>query len=141
MLWPDEDRSRIESRFDSFCKTVMKNYARDWYRAKRRRGANEVLFSELPDGALIEPIHIDRMDSLERHRFDDLGRTVSIEDDNLAWALSALSQRKRQIILLSYFFGMTDQQIGVRLNVVRSTIQATRTKALREMRELLETQK
>lgn len=141
MPWSEADRNRIESKFDSFCKTVLKNYARDWYRAKRRKSNNEVLFSELPEDIWIEPVHIDQIKFLDRYDFHDLGFTVSIENDALAQALSTLSKRKRQIILLSYFFGMTDQQIGDRLHAVRSTIQAARTKALREMRELLEKQK
>ena len=100
-----------------------------------------MLFSKLPEDIWIEPVHIDQINFLDRYDFRDLGFTVSIENDALAQALSTLSQRKRQIILLSYFFGMTDQQIGDRLHAVRSTIQAARTKALREMRELLEKQK
>ena len=58
---------------------------------------------------------------------------------NLGAGLS-LSGRKRQIILLAYFLDWTDQQIGERFHVVRSTVQAARTKALKEMRDLLEKQ-
>lgn len=60
-------------------------------------------------------------------------------DDDTAILLS-LSGRKRQIILLAYFLDWTDQQIGERFHVVRSTVQAARTKALKEMRDLLEKQ-
>ena len=59
MQWSDEDISCIEGKFDSFCKTVLRNFARDWYRAKQRHHATEVLFSELPNGQLFEPIHND----------------------------------------------------------------------------------
>lgn len=124
----------------SVCKTVLRNFARDWYRAKQRRGKNEVLFSELADDHLLEPIHIDPISPAEKYFFDDLERSVAIENDALAQALHSLSGRKRQIILLAYFLDWTDQQIGERFHVVRSTVQAARTKALKEMRDLLEKQ-
>lgn len=140
MPWTEEDIRRIEGKFDSFCKTVLRNFARDWYRAKHRRRKNEVLFSELPDGRYLEAIHIDPITSAEKHFFDDLEQSIAIENDALAQALHSLSGRKRQIILLAYFLDWTDQQIGERFHVVRSTIQAARTKALKEMRDLLEKQ-
>mgnify|MGYP002604253725 FL=1 len=118
----------------------MRNFARDWYRAKQRHGRNEVLFSELPDDHSLEPIHIDPISPTEKYFFDDLERSIAIENDALAQALHSLSGRKRQIILLAYFLDWTDQQIGERFHVVRSTIQAARTKALKEMRDLLEKQ-
>lgn len=140
MRWSDEDVRRIEGQFDSFCKTVLKNYARDWYRAKRRRRANEVLISELPDGFSLEPVHMDQYEWSDRYSFFDLEQPISVENDALVQAISALSERKRKIILLSYFCGLTDKQIGDKLHTVRSTVQAARTRALKEMRELLEKQ-
>lgn len=140
MQWSDKDISRIEGKFDSFCKTVLRNFARDWYRAKRRHHATEVLFSELPDGHLLESIHNDPICPLEQYLFDDLELPININNDVLAQALLQLSRRKRQIVLLAYFCDWTDQQISERFHVVRSTIQAARTKALKEMRELLEKQ-
>lgn len=138
MQWSTDDISRIEGKFDSFCKTVLRNFARDWYRAKRRHHATELLFSELSDGQLFEPIYNDSISPVEQYLFDDLEQPISINNDALAQALHTLSKRKRQIVLLSYFCGWTDQQIGERFHVVRSTIQAARTKALKEMRKLLE---
>lgn len=67
--------------------------------------------------------------------FYDLGRPIGSENDALARAICALPSRKRQIVLLSYFCGLTDKQIGVKMNRVRSAIQASRTRALKEMRE------
>ncbi|MBS6545988.1 MAG: sigma-70 family RNA polymerase sigma factor [Butyricicoccus pullicaecorum] len=52
-----------------------------------------------------------------------------------------LSPRERKIILLFYFLGWTDQKIGIRLHVARSTIQKARMKTLQEMRKTIEKQK
>ena len=87
MQWSDKDISRIEGKFDSFCKTVLRNFARDWYRAKRKHHATEVLFSELPNGQLFEPVHNDPICPLGQYLFDDLELPINITDDALAQAL------------------------------------------------------
>ena len=86
MQWSDKDIFRIESKFGSFCKTVLRNFARDWYRAKRKHHATEVLFSELPDGHLLESIHNDPICPLEQYLFDDLELPININNDALAQA-------------------------------------------------------
>ncbi|MEF2715126.1 MAG: sigma factor-like helix-turn-helix DNA-binding protein, partial [Bacteroides uniformis] len=44
------------------------------------------------------------------------------KNELLAEALNALPERKRDIILLSYFLDMSDAEIGELLNVVRTTV-------------------
>jgi len=56
----------------------------------------------------------------------------------LAQALEDLSDEKRDIILLSYFLDMTDQEIADKLDAVRRTVQYKRARALEEMRTGLE---
>ena len=110
MQWSYKDISHIEGKFDSFCKTVLRNFARDWYRAKRKHHATEVLFSELPNDQLFEPLHNDPICPLEQYLFDDLELPINITDDALAQALRQLSRRKRQIVLLAYFaIGLTSK--------------------------------
>lgn len=141
MRYSRADVNRIEGKFDSFCKTVLKNRARDWYRKKDRQQKREVLFSDVPPRVHIEPSCFDFITCIECQVFHALGRTVMIENDLLADALRMLSSRKRQIILLSYFFGWTDQKIGMRFHTARSTIQAARIRTLQEMREIIEHQR
>ena len=88
-----------------------------------------------------EPSCFDYIMCIECQAFYALDRMVMIENDLLANALRMLSPRKRQIILLSYFFGWTDQKIGIRFHTARSTIQAARMRTLQEMREIIENQR
>jgi len=67
-----------------------------------------------------------------------LGYDVAVKDDLISTALAALSEQKRDIILLSYFLDMTDQEIGKKLNMVRRTVQYQRTSSLRQLKKLLE---
>ena len=141
MRYSRADINRIEGKFDSFCKTVLKNRARDWYRKKERQQKREILFSDVSPGLHIEPSYFDYIMCIECQAFYALDRMVMIENDLLANALRMLSPRKRQIILLSYFFGWTDQKIGIRFHTARSTIQAARMRTLQEMREIIENQR
>ena len=141
MRYSRADINRIEGKFDSFCKTVLKNRARDWYRKKERQQNREILFSDVSPGLHIEPSCFDYIMCIECQAFYALDRMVMIENDLLANALRMLSPRKRQIILLSYFFGWTDQKIGIRFHTARSTIQAARMRTLQEMREIIENQR
>ena len=58
--------------------------------------------------------------------------------DLLAASLAQLPDKKRDIILLSYFLGMTDREISEQLNVVRQVISRRRGSILKELREYLE---
>lgn len=138
MQLSDADIHRIKAQFDYFCKKVLRNHARNLKRKNLRQSRKEIVFSGLPDETVIGAIHIDRIICLGGNLFDDLTYPISIEKDALAQALRTLSQRNRQIILLTYFEDLTDQQIGKQLNAVRSTVQAARSRALKEMREMLE---
>ncbi|MDR2571941.1 MAG: hypothetical protein LBD23_16815, partial [Oscillospiraceae bacterium] len=53
-------------------------------------------------------------------------------------ALRSLPERKRDIILLSYFLELSDGEIGKKLNLIRSTVQYQRTSTLRELKKMME---
>ena len=60
------------------------------------------------------------------------GFDVLVKNELLAEALNALPERKRDIILLSYFLDMSDAEIGELLNVVRTTFSGTGNPRLRK---------
>ena len=55
----------------------------------------------------------------------------------LADAIAQLPEEKRNVILLSYFLGMSDREISERMNVVRQTISKRRLVTLNELRKYL----
>ena len=57
--------------------------------------------------------------------------------DLLAGALMQLPESKRDVILLSYFLGMTDREISDKLNIVRQTVSKRRLVTLKKLREYL----
>jgi RNA polymerase sigma factor (sigma-70 family) len=130
-------RETIRHQFDSFCKKVLREEYRDCVREAQRRLQYEVSFSELSPQELDQLYVVDEYPS-DSHHFSVLGYDVPVKDDLISAALDALPEQKRDIILLSYFLDMTDQEIGEKLNMVRRTVQYQRTSSLNQLKKLLE---
>jgi RNA polymerase sigma factor (sigma-70 family) len=123
--------------FDSFCKKVLRGTVRNHYAAQKRRAEREVNLSELSDAELAKLATVD-VYSLDETVFDVDGEVITVQDTDLADALKQLSPDKLEIVLLSYFTGMTDREIAERIDVARRTVAYRRTSSLRELRKLLE---
>ncbi|WP_449241183.1 sigma factor-like helix-turn-helix DNA-binding protein [Desulfoscipio gibsoniae] len=52
--------------------------------------------------------------------------------------MEALPEKKRNIILLSYFMDMSDAEIGELTNLVRTTIYRHRTSLLQQIKKYME---
>ena len=63
---------------------------------------------------------------------------VEVESPNISAALEALPDKKRDIVLLSYFLDMSDTEIAQRLNLANSTIHFHKTSSLKMLKKLLE---
>ena len=135
-LTPSQKKT-VRHQFDSFCKKVLREEARDYIRSLNRLSEHEVPISELSEEQMSQLYVLDEHPS-ELASFDVQGYTVAVRDERLADALASLSEEKRSIILLSYFLNMTDQEIADKLNSVRSTVQYKRTSSLKEIRERME---
>ena len=70
--------------------------------------------------------------------FNVLGIEVWVENDKLSEALKALTEKKRNIILLSYFMDMADGEISHFIKIPRSNVQYHRTKTLETLRKYME---
>ena len=123
--------------FDCFCKKVLKNELRDFYDEIKRRRDKEVSFSELSERELEQLATTDSYFATEQI-FNVLGHDVVVCDESIAEALRSLPERKRDIILLSYFLELSDGEIGEKLNLIRATVQYQRTSTLRELKKMME---
>ena len=130
-------RKTIQHQFDSFCKKVLREEYRDCVREAQRRLEHEISFSALSPQELDQLYVMDEY-STDSYHFSVLGYDVPVKDDLISAALNALPEQKRDIILLSYFLDMTDQEIGEKLNMVGRTVQYQRTSSLKQLKELLE---
>lgn len=114
--------------FQSFCKRVLHNEACNAHEEIRRRRAKEVSFSDL---ALHEERQLYTLDKYFQDEeaepsYQQAGKKITPK--LLLEAIRTLPEEKRTAILLYYFEGMTDVEIGKLFNTSRSTIQYRRTK-------------
>ena len=128
-----EKQSRIRKQFDSFCKTLLKNEMIDYERERSYRLKHEVSFSELTQEELSRMTNTDEY-IVESEVFRVLDYDVEVKDELIGEALKYLPEKKRNVILLSFFMDMTDTEIAKHMNLVRSTIHHHRVSSLQAFR-------
>jgi RNA polymerase sigma factor (sigma-70 family) len=129
------DKQRV---FDSYCKKVIKNEARDYHKIMKRRRNKEISFSALSQKKLEQLSTMDMYFATEQI-FNVLGDDIVVTNESVAEALRNLpEQRNRDIILLYYFLELTDGEIGKKLDMIRSTVQYRRQSTLRELKKIME---
>ena len=126
----------IQNQFGGFCVKVLKNEARKIQNEHTRQQEREVSLDDLSPADL-EQISCEDQYFSGEHTFEVDGLPVVVIGDTLAKAIAQLSPEKREVILLSYFLGMSDREISQRLNVVRQTITKRRNAALKILRNYL----
>ncbi|MBR3807894.1 MAG: hypothetical protein IKJ15_05935 [Lachnospiraceae bacterium] len=63
---------------------------------------------------------------------------VEVKDELIGEALKCLAEKKRNVILLSFFMDMTNTEIPKHMNLVRSTIHHHRISSLQALKKILE---
>ena len=132
-----EKQLRIRKQFDSFCKTLLKNEMIDYERARSYRLKYEISFSELMQEELNRMSTMDEY-IVESEIFHVLDYDVEVKDELIGEALRCLPEKKRNVILLSFFMDMTDTEIAKHMNLVRSTIHHHRISSLQALKKILE---
>lgn len=133
----DSYEQRVQNQFGSFCTRVLKNAAYDILNEYTRQRDREKSLDNLSPDEQAQTASYDKYFQ-DEYIFEVLGRKVIVVGDLLAASLAQLPDKKRDIILLSYFLGMTDREISEQLNVVRQVISRRRGSILKELRENLE---
>lgn len=127
----------IEHQFDSFCKTVLRNQARNIYEENRRWQNRFVSLEALTPADLAKLCSFDNY-STSSIFFSILDYEISIEDILIAQALESLSKRRQDIILLSFFLDMKEMDIAKLMNLAQSTVHYHKENALAELRKFME---
>lgn len=133
----DSYEQRVQNQFGGFCTRVLKNEANRIHNEyARQRELEKSLDAVTPEE--LEQIAVMDQYFQDDHVFEVLGKQVVVTGDLLADAIAKLPDRKRDIILLTYFLGLTDREISKYLNVVHQTVSKNRIRILKELREILE---
>ena len=132
----DSNEQRIQNQFGAFCVKVLKNDARYIQREYTRLQDQEKSLGELTASELEKTAVWDNH-FMDEHVFEVQVLPVVVTGDLPADALAQLPEGKRDVILLSYFLGMTGREISEKLNVVHQTISKRWLTTLKELREYL----
>lgn len=127
----------IRHQFDRICKMALKGEKVDYIRHMDYRQKNEVMLSELPEMELNQLSIMDEY-NVENHYFQVLGYDIEVKDALIAEALQSLTEKKRNVILLSFFMEMSDADIAREMNLVRSTIHEHRKRSLEMLKQIME---
>ncbi len=75
---------------------------------------------------------------MDHSHFQVLGYDIEVKDTLLVEALQALTEKKRNVVLLSYFLEMSDAEIAREMKLVHSTIREHRIRSLELLKKLME---
>lgn len=128
---------RVQNQFGGFCVKVLKNETRNIQREFAYIRENEKSFNDLSSAELAQLTATDKYFEQNRY-FNVLGNEIVVADATLADVISKLPDKKRDVILLSYFLEMSDTDISKMLNTLRQTISKRRASTLKQLKIMLE---
>ena len=134
---PSDYEMTICNQFDRLCKMALKGEAVDYHRHMAYLEKHEVMLSELSEHEQNQMFTEDEY-SVENQWFRVMDYDIEVKDTLIAGALLALSERKRDVILLSYFMDMSDAEIARKMNLVRCTVREHRVRSLELLRKIME---
>lgn len=127
----------VRHQFDRVCKLALKGEKIDYQRHMDYRQKHEVILSELSEKELSKLLTLDEYD-IGIYRFQVLGYDIEVKDDFIVEALKNLTEKKRNVILLSFFMDMSDAEIAREMKLVRSTIHEHRKRSLELLKNIME---
>jgi len=126
----------IRHTFNGFCINALRWKAIDIQREICNRNKREVSFSDLSARELFSIAVTDKYFA-DEYIFTVLGYDVSVDNDYIAEALSALPADRREIVMMSCYCGMSDREIAEHLNMARRTVADHREKTLAKLGKIL----
>jgi len=127
----------VRHQFDRFCRLVLHGEKVNYEKEMNYRNHHEVSISHLTEEELS---YLSTMDeyAAESEIFRVFDYDIEVKNELLGEALKYLPEKKRNVILLSFFMDMTDTEIAKHMNLVRSTIHHHRTSSLQSLRKIME---
>ena len=126
-----------EESFDAFCKKVIRNAAFTAHQHLNEKAEVESSLSDLSEAELNLLHTFDHYQTYCKS-FPVRGYLVQVCDPDLGEVLQYLAPQRRDVLLMGYFLGFNDYQIGRLLHIDHKTVEYRRTEGLRRLRELLE---
>ena len=122
---------------DRLCIMALDGEAINYYIQKDAQNEREIAYGAMTEKELGQLFAIDEY-AAENETFTVLGYDIEVKNELLAEAMNHLSEKKRSIILLSFFMDMSDAEIAAVFRLGRSAIGKQRKRALEMLRTMME---
>lgn len=132
-----EQEKGIMKAFDLYCKTVLRNKARNLHKELAKKEQTEIPIDELPPDAELSMQRKDQYDFSIPVPLGLQGIEMRLSDPELATAVFRLLPRFRDVLFLAYFMQYSDKEIGELLGESPSTITFRRQSTLNKLKDLL----
>lgn len=131
------DEEMICRIFDRFCVVCIRNEWISWLREQKRMVDREV---NMEPAATKYPELFTSLDVYpsESTIFDVQGIKISITNNDLAEGLSKLSEYSRNVILMAFVLGESNEEIARTMGRCRSTISVQKKNGLEKLRKYME---
>ena len=136
MRYSEQFMEHIEYVFAAFCSVVLRNTAISAYRDFGRKQKHEVSLDYLMSETPFEPFTTDNyFEQYEPTSFVVKSQEIIVINKRLADALSKLPEQRRTVLLMYFFLGYTDTEIGKEYGRSRSTANYWKYAALKQLRK------
>lgn len=120
--------------FEVFCKTVLRNKARNIHKKTARIEQREVLFADIPPGFEAMLCYGDEYHLADQIIIKSDNKEFVVENEKLAAALTILLPKYKEVLFLSYFMEHSDSEISRMLGIPVSTVNNRRASAIKRLR-------
>lgn len=134
MSAPLEENAFIIEMFDSYSKAIMRNECRNLTKKNKRKN-KDIVVSERGQYLFEQQEYFDAYPS-DSFLLKGLGNTYScyIKNERLFRAMEKLSLKVRTMLIMSFWYGMSDVEIAGHLDVTTRTIFNWRKDAFKKIR-------
>ncbi|MCI9106039.1 MAG: sigma-70 family RNA polymerase sigma factor [Lachnospiraceae bacterium] len=131
-----QEQEIVWRKFRSYCIKVIDGEVLNYLDELKKQQEHEICFSDLSTEQQNQLYTCD--DILKSTHFQVMNMDVEVNDDEISEALGQLSEKRRMIILMTYFLDMRGAEIAQCMKLVQSTIHYHKAESLRLLKEFLE---
>ena len=131
------EETHIRHVFDSFCKKVVRNEALNIQKKYARFRQRQISMEILEQRGLGTEFYYSEPNLNSSGSFTVLGMKIFISNGELANAITALPSLRQEIILMSFFIGLNDREIGDIIGKSLGSVWYQRQVALEELGKYL----
>ncbi|MDD2979305.1 MAG: sigma-70 family RNA polymerase sigma factor [Hespellia sp.] len=136
MKLSEQQKDVVRKKFSLYCIKTVHGEALNYLNELKKLREREICFSELMQEEWNQLSATDEI--VEKSCFQVCNMEVQVNSAEICEALNALPERKREIILMSYFLDMTEQEIADCLNLVQSTVHYHKADSLKMLKKIME---